>query len=277
MESNLEKSTKQTKTQFVVEDAPESAMPVGKVNEPEPDDTDSLDAVEETEQDIDLDDEIDLELEDDEPEVPEQPKEKPKQESAQPKQASKEQRKIQALKNQALKLQQEKADLEKRLAEKRDAEHKTELVSKYVNKGFDEADAKERADADIRQSNMEKQLELLMFEKQNRKVLAKYPDADNDLDKIRRASESSGMTVEQVCRGLYGAEIPEREKRAIAALTDSGDSPARNGSVSKSITSAGSVQNVKLNKEQMEIKRYLERLNKGKPISNEDVIRFSEG
>jgi len=54
----------------------------------------------------------------------------------------------------------------------------------------------------------------LEFKDSNASILSKYPSSTVDLSKIMKAVKSGVMTVDQVCRGLYGSVVPERERRA---------------------------------------------------------------
>ena len=244
---------------------------VGKFNE-NPEDKEELDL------DIDLDDvpddepeeepeqedvpntDEDIEDDEDEPEKPEK------------KSLTKEQRKIKALKDRALKLQSEKAELERKLAEKPDTskDEEEELYSKYLEE-HDEKEARKLARKDVKQSTLESQVELLLFEKKNRKVLAQYPDSEDDLEKIMQATKSGVMTVEQICRGIYGTK-PEREVRAIQALTDT-DEGEVNNTVSRSMRTSSSPVKVKLTNEQQELKSYMER-KFHKKFTPEEIIEY---
>lgn len=239
------------------------------------------------------DDELDLELDDDDNEAPdetgktekvvakeidddddEDEQEPPKVEPAKPQ--TKEQRKIQALKNEASKLQREKAELQRKLEEKTQADSESALAKKYVEDGYDEKEAKSKAKADTRQDTIEKQLEMLMFEKKNRRTLEMYPDYDMDLDRIMLAVKTSGMTTEQVCRGLYGdSKEIERERRMVKAITSTGSDDSRqNTSVAKAMRTAEQPKKSSLTQDQLRAKRILEKtVNKGKPITDEDFLK----
>jgi hypothetical protein len=242
---------------------------VGKAKEKEVPNDDELDL------ELELDDESDDEEDesDDEPETVAdevEPDEKPEPTVK----LSKEQRKIQALKNEAKKLQLEKAELQKKLDSKKDSGKEEELAKQYIDEGEDETTARKKAKADIRQTNLEKQVETLLFEKTNRKVLAKYPQSDNDLERIISASKTGVMTVEEICRGLYGNDLSPKDKRAISALVDDDKTEASN-SVAKATRSAVQPTRSKLTPDQLEIKRFLEK-RFGKKISDEDAIKYSE-
>lgn len=264
------------KPKVAVETAVSEPIVLGKfVDKSKEDDADETDE-EELELDLDDDeqetaeetvaDEVDSDDEEaDEPETP--APQKPK---------SKEQRKIQALKNEAKKLQTEKAELQKKLEEKMQLDSETQLAKKYAEEGYDEKEAKQKAKADVRQETIEKQLELLTFERKNRRVLEMYPDSENDIDRIMTASKASGMTVEQVCRGLYGdSKEFEKERRMAKAITGTGsDSTSQNTTVNKALRTAEPPKKSTLTQNQLQAKRMLEKMvNKGKTMSDEDFLR----
>ena len=128
----------------------------------------------------------------------------------------------------------------------------------------------------MKQYSLERQIEVLTFERKNRKVLSQYPDADADLEKIMKASQTSGMTVEQVCRGLYGNVRTEKELRALKALTDDSDDSEVNDSVSRAMRSAKpNTKKASLTPEQQAIKRRIDLLAKKngvKPPTNEEFL-----
>lgn len=269
MAQNIDNSTEQTypTAQVVIEKPVATPTEVGK----------SKEVVDDSEEDFDLDSFFD-EDESSEDEVPDVIEEDDEPEDKEPVKAvtlSKDQRKIKALKNEAIKLQAEKAELAKKLEEKHNANMEEQLVAQYLEEGHDEREAKKLAKGDVKQSNLEKQLEILMFEKTNRRVLAKYPDSDADLERILKATQASGMTVEQVCRGLYGVEVPAREKRAVAALLDDGDNEQADNTVSKSIRTAAPPVRTKLNPEQLQVKQYLEKKYK-RTLTEQEVLQFSK-
>ncbi len=248
------------------------------VNQPKPD----------VDLDIDTDEDILEQLDDDEvdnteeePEDAVEPDEDSEQEEEQPKAKdkpalSKEQKRIIELKREAKRLQQEKEEAERKLAERESSNTQEEsLYNKYLEE-YDEKEARRRAKDDIKQSNLERQVEALMFEKKNRKVLSQYPEADADLEKIMKASQTSGMTVEQVCRGLYGNVRTEKELRALKALTEESDDSEVNDSVSRAMrTAKPNTKKASLTPEQQAIKRRIDLLAKKngvKPPTNEEFL-----
>jgi hypothetical protein len=278
MEKNLDNTQK--KPEVVVESSVSEVIPVGKfvdkdaLKEDDDEDFDlSLDEPEDDNEDADskdsegsVADEIDEEQDDDVKEQQKTDLKKPK---------SRDQKTNKALKDRAWKLQQENADLKKRLEEKSRADSEAALAQKYVDDGYDEKEAKTKAKADVRQDTIESQLELLMFEKKNRRVLAEYPDSDDDLDRIMTAVRASGMTVEQVCRGLYGdSRDRDREQRAVKGVLGTDNATAQDASVAKSMRSAIPPKKSSLTQDQLRAKRLMEKnFNRGKTISDEDFLK----
>lgn len=267
MATNLEKSKEQTVTPAIVSSVVEP-IATGKFIKPgeEPQDDDD-----ELEIDVD-DDSEESEVEQTDDETEDQAEDEVEEVKPEPK-LTREQKELRALKSQAKKKDSRIAELEQELAKKKDSTREDELASKYIEEGHDEGEAKKRAKDEIKQSTMEQQLELLLFEKKNRKVLSMYPQSDDDLDKIVKASKLGIMTVEQICRGLYGKETPEREKRAVDALLTESEEP-QNISVSKAMRTASTPAKTKLNKEQQQMKQWLER--KFKKTMTDDEYLLTE-
>ena len=247
------------------------------VNQPKPDVDLDLDTDEDVLEQLDDEEVDDNEEEPEETVDPEDDSEQEEQPKAKDKKVlSPAERAIVEAKREAKKLKQEKEELERKLAE-REA-NKTEedaLYTKYLDE-YDEKEARRRARDDMKQSSLERQIEVLTFERKNRKVLSQYPDADADLEKIMKASQTSGMTVEQVCRGLYGNVRTEKELRALKALTDDSDDSEVNDSVSRAMRSAKpNTKKASLTPEQQAIKRKIDLLAKKngvKPPTNEEFL-----
>ena len=271
METKLDKA----KTQIQLTNESSVIEPI-LVNQPKPDldldddedileqlDDDELDTEDEPEEAVEPDDD------DSEPEE-EQPKAKDK------KVLTPSERVIVELRREAKKLKQEKEEAERKLAERQESKAEEDsLYNKYLDE-YDEKEARRRAKDDMKQSSLEKQIEALTFERMNRKVLSQYPNADADLDKIMKASKTSGMTVGQVCRGLYGVVRTEKESRAIKALTDDSDDSEVNDSVSRGMrTAKQNTKKASLTPEQQTIKKRIDLLAKRngvKPPTNEEFL-----
>ena len=277
MEKNLEKSKQQIKLAEM--SSVTEPIAVGKFDQKSIED-DELDFQLETDDAADEQEEPegepDIEDESDEPETVEQ--EPDDEEEAPPvkKQLPKEQKRIVELKRKLKLAEQEKAEAQRKLAEKEENSSKEqELVSQYMEQ-YDETEAKRLAKADMKQSSLEKKVELLLFKDENRRVLDKYPQASGDLEKIMKAANTSGMTVEQVCRGLYGVERTEKELRALRALTEDAEETDDN-TVSRSMRTSATPAKVKLTQEQQLAKRKIDllaRKNGRKPLTDKEFLKI---
>lgn len=269
MEQNIDNPKKQTKT--VVESVVVEPIVTGKFNA-KPEDDEELDLDLELDEDSEEEDEAEVEESDESEEEVEEEKE---QEPEPPKQKlTREQKQLKALKIDADKKNAKIAELEKQLAEKKRSAKEDEIASQYIDEGHTEAEARKKAKDDVEKENMRKQLATLMFEKQNRKVLSKYPESDADLEIIMKAAESGVLTVEEICRGKYGGK-PERETRAIKALVDDGEEVVNN-TVSRSMRTASAPVKTKLTREQQEIKKTVDALARRqgrKPPTDEEFLK----
>lgn len=227
------------------------------------------------------DDELDLSLfEDDEQDTGEPDIEADADDDAEPvvaevkqKQLSKEERKIQALKAEAKRLQAEKAELQKKLEAKFDTDATEELHKKYISAGYDEDEARTRAKAEVKQTRLEEDLELLKFQLANQTLLSKYPKAQANIGKILRVVKASGMTAEEVCRGMYGNSTPAYEQRAKDAAMGKLDNPVADNPVAGATRTASPKQSIKLSESEIRAKKWLEKnYYNGKPISEQDFI-----
>jgi len=277
MATNLEKPKDTKKIAFTLEQA--TATPGEGITVKDKDD----DLVPDTVDDIDLD----LEAEEDEPdeedetefadeladETEPEPTETDEPKPAKPK-ASKEQRQLHALKDKARRLANENAELSRKLLEKADSDKTQELVAQYVDEGLSEAEAKRKAKDDIRQTTLEKRLEMLEFERANRTVLSRYNVNDADLQKILAASKLGVLSVEQVCRGLYGSVMTDKEKRAASAFTAETDNTQSKATVASAARTAASPERSVLTDKQKRAKLIFEQtFNKGKkPLTDKEFL-----
>ena len=113
-------------------------------------------------------------------------------------------------------LKSENKTLRKELEALKSEARKAELIQKHSEK-YDDETATEMAERDIREEQRDRRLEYLEFVALNATELNRYPQAITDADHIFGIVKSSGMTVDQVCRGLYGEVEPLDVRRAKAA------------------------------------------------------------
>jgi hypothetical protein len=268
------KNTAKKGVAYKVEQPPVSTVTV-KAKEPENpvedelldevDEIQDLDAETETDDDSDegLDDSVDLEIEDEEEEKPVVKPEVPQ------KVVSKEAKKINALKNELRKRDEKLAEQAKQLEQRQEQEHEQALTKQYAEEGYSEAEAKKKAKDDVKLSSMERELELLKFERVNRAILSKYNVDDANLQKIMAAAKTGVMTVEQICRGIYGSEMSEKEKRALSSVSDDEKPQAKTANVSSATRTSAQPAKTSLSGKQLQAKQQLEKQWK-RPISDKE-------
>lgn len=175
---------------------------------------------------------------------------------------SKEESKIVALKRQNQKLLDDYRTLNSKLEEIESNKEHASLKSQYINRGMDEDYADQLAKKDVETKQYASKLEVLEFKLDNDEILRQYPDSKKDLNRIMSNVKSTGMTVEQVCRGLYGFE-PEREVRAKQAAKGELVESEPDTSVSKAQRSAETVTATTLSVKDLTKKKDYERLWRG--------------
>ncbi len=218
----------------------------------------------------DFDEEDDDEEESDEEEEEEQPKPKSKKKRT----LSPADIKVIEMKKQQKRLLQKNKELEAKVNQKTQQQEEEDAVSKYIAQGESEEDARKLAATDLRFKSLEQRQERLDFREANEDVFAKYPNAKREVDRIMKAAKASGMTAEQVCRGLYGgSNIPDRDIRARASANGeySRDVNPNAGRLSNAQRTAQAVESMGLTAEERRHKTRLERIfNDGKRMSDKD-------
>jgi len=187
-----------------------------------------------------------------------------------------EEMKIIGLKRKLQTLERERAEMQKALDEQTRKKEKEALISKYVDNGIDEETAKLTADSEIRTRQLEEKLELLEFKEQNEAVLSKYANAKNDISTIVKNAKLTGMTVEQICRGMYGEQSgSDYEKRAIAAAKGIDSNVESKGSnvASAERNSAQPQSTLALSVKDREMIKVLEGM-KGEKLTNDEIKKY---
>jgi hypothetical protein len=142
--------------------------------------------------------------------------------------ASKQDAKIVALKREKKALEEENRMFREQQTKKVTADKITELQAQYESQGYDADTAKIYAEKEVRIANVEERLAVADFREQNADIIARYPAAKDNIAKIMANAKATGMTVEQICRGMFeGAESPS-DKRAREAVQ--GKLPTRDDS-----------------------------------------------
>jgi len=189
--------------------------------------------------------------------------EEPTDEVKPSKHLSKEESKIVALKKQNQKLLEDYRALATRIEEIETSKRHVELKKTYIDKGIDEEEAESYAKRDIESDKTLKRLEMLEFKLDNESIFREYPEANKDILRIMNTVKSSGMTVEQVCRGLYGTSEPLRETRAKKAATGELEDENTTASVASAQRTATTKTPVTLSKADIDAKRRYENAFRG--------------
>ena len=121
-------------------------------------------------------------------------------------------------------LKKEKQELERKLQEKNDSDanarlenERTSIKDKFIKEGWDEDSAKTMTETELRLKRIEEREAITDFKEENESVFARYPQAKTDILTIMKNSKLTGMTAEQICRGLYQETVPDADKRALDA------------------------------------------------------------
>ena len=190
---------------------------------------------------------------------------------------SKEESKIVALKRQNQKLLEDYRALHDKLEEVENIKKQSQLKSQYVDQGMDEEQAEKQASKDVLLDKQNARLELLEFKYDNDDVLRNYPESKKDLARIMTNVKATGMTVEQVCRGLYGLGEPTRETRAKKAATGEIEEDMSTPSVASAQRASTSTATVALSKRDLEAKRDFEtRWRDGEKMTNAEFIEIKK-
>lgn len=151
---------------------------------------------------------------------------------------------------------------------------KDELLEQFKSKGYDEDTAEIYATNEVRLNELQSKLELQEFKENNLAVISKYPKAINDIKWLMDASKSTGMTVEEICRGRYGNDILTKEQRnKDAVMNEQGSSV--NTSVSTALKNASIPADTNLTATDERQKEFFENLF-GEKLSVKDYLDLKE-
>lgn len=151
---------------------------------------------------------------------------------------------------------------------------KDELLEQFKSKGYDEDTAEIYATNEVRLNELQSKLELQEFKENNLAVINKYPKAINDIKWLMDASKSTGMTVEEICRGRYGNDVLTKEQRNKDAVMNEQDSSV-NTSVSAALKNASSPSDTSLNSKDEKQKEFFENLF-GEKLSVKEYLDLKE-
>lgn len=92
---------------------------------------------------------------------------------------------------------------------------KQKIKKQYVDEGLDEDSAEKQSDLDV----LKQELKIMKFERENRRFLSKYPDAD--LEKVMGIVSTGYIGIEQALKALYDGKGNQQEQRAKEAVLGS--------------------------------------------------------
>ena len=184
------------------------------------------------------------------------------------------------LKKQNKQLQKDKQELEARVAEKAKANEKEALKQKFISEDYDEDVAEKMANDELRIRQLEERQAVLDFRDANDDLFAKYPQAKAQAQTIMQNIRVTGMTAEQICRGLYGAPkaANEIDQRAIDSVkgnipSKSARKPIQSQTKQVSLTAKELAHKARLERafldgQKMSIEEYQKFLNRNKSTYN---------
>ncbi len=144
-----------------------------------------------------------------------------------------------------------------------------------MEKNFDDDAAQVLAQSKASLEALTAEVELLKFERTNRAVLEQYADAEKDIALIAARVKATGMTVEQICHGMYDALEPEEVRRQKASATGKlGGNKKSDFSVAGAVTGGKAAKAVTLTASQQRMYDQLKAL--GIPnLTKEEVSRLN--
>ncbi len=273
---------------------PEADYEVTPYEEPKFDSEGNLleSADDEPEEETDVDDEPELEVEDDdepdadeaeydyedeEPEPEDEDEEEPVKARGK-KKLSPAEIKVINLKKENKRLLEQQRKAEEELAAKEAQKERENLKNKYIEDGYDEDTAENMSKTELRLKQIEEKADLFEFKEQNQSVFSKYPEAARDIRSIMRNSKVTGMTAEQICRGMYGSPSMSRNEES-AMLSAKGESTRQTGRKPGTNSANRTTGKSKANysAKDLRFKRELElRFLDGKPMSDEQFKKYIE-
>lgn len=177
-----------------------------------------------------------------------------------------------AQKKQIKQLQREKQELEAKMQEKAIANEKEAIKQKFISEDYDEDVAEKMANDELRIRQLEERQAMLDFRDENEELFARYPQAKKEATRIMKSMQATGMTAEQICRGMYGTvkTANEAERRALDAVKGN----IQSKQAKKSPSSIGT-NTVDLTSQQLKHKAFIERnFLDGDKMSTQEYMKF---
>lgn len=162
------------------------------------DDEDFEDDVDLDEEEAEIEDDVDPVDEEDIPEDEEEIEDEPED-----KKPAKKDKVTHALIKQKQANKELKQELERFKQKEREEELKSkrkQVADKYIEKGYDENEAFAAADKDLEDESIKATVKKLEFMTENADVLAKYPEAKKNVNKLIQLQKATGWDIEKICR-----------------------------------------------------------------------------
>lgn len=109
---------------------------------------------------------------------------------------------------------------------------KDSLVKKYIDAGFDEDEAENRATREIEIQDIRRESARMNFKIDNSYLFDEYPNARKNLDKIIYNMQVTGLSADAMCLAMFKDEINEPKARANAAVSGTLERTKSNNSIS---------------------------------------------
>lgn len=93
--------------------------------------------------------------------------------------------------------------LEQKDREAEQQNRRKSIVDKLVEKGYDEDEALVEAEKQLENEAIKNTVEKLEFMTENAELMAKYPQAKKNVDKLIKLQKSTGWSLDKICRVEY--------------------------------------------------------------------------
>lgn len=93
--------------------------------------------------------------------------------------------------------------LEQKEKEAEQQNRRKSLVDKLVDKGYEEDEAIIEADKQLENEAIKNTVKKLEFMTENAEILAKYPGAKKNVDKLIKLQKATGWSIDKICRVEY--------------------------------------------------------------------------
>ena len=182
-------------------------------------------------------------------------------------------------------LKKEKQALEQQLKEKKETETKAQadadretILNRFIEQGWEPDTAKVMTETELRIKSLEMKEAIMDFREANTEVFTAYPQAKADIATIMKKARLTGMTAEQICRGLYATTIPDNEKRALDAINGKSTREVKDTTnVSSAIRGNNTIDSVGLTPSELREKRILEqRFNGGNKLTDKEYRQYAK-